>query len=377
MASNKEFMTVASFLGAIPLQGTRRTYWYRLKKFLLTVNPGFEGTTPADFEPLAAEYLDQVRTGKRSLVEDLQVAWAGYNAPNTAAGARSSVLEFLRFHDVFPDARVLYHLRKRRRPGGTITIDRPLGVEDAQRILAHLDVRGRAIVYVMLSSGARIGEVLALGLGSDRVDGDLDLDRSPARITIRETKTGHPRISFISQEAVETVQDYLKVRDRYLATARARRGVAPERFLFPVSYRTFQGVWVRAVGKAGLARHDPRTQRLTLPPHSCRKFFMSRMKGAGVPGEIVEVLAGHTLPLGGAYARYSEKELAEAYLAGEPAITITRAAGAEKLEKRVRRQERQIEALTREIREVLQAVEGAGGRVPLLERLQWLKTERE
>jgi hypothetical protein len=152
--------------------------------------------------------------------------------------------------------------------------------------------------------------------------------------------------------------------------------VAPEGAVFPVSYRVFSEVWTLAVKKAGLAKLDPRTRRLTLTPHSCRKFFMSKMKGAGVPGEIVEVLAGHSLYLGGAYARYSEEELAEAYLAGEPAITITRAAGIEKMEKRVRRQERQIEVLTREIKEILQAVEEAGGRVPLLEDFRRLQGDR-
>jgi|GEM_PF-1852799 integrase len=339
-------MTISSFLGGSPSRrSSKQTYWYQLKKYLRYVQPHFKGTSIEDFEPLAKSYLVAVKAGARDLVKDLRGACAQCNTPSTASSLRSSVLEYLRFHDFFPDERTLYHLRKGRKPIRAVTVDRPLGVEDLQKILAQMDVRARAVTYVMLSSGARIGEVLALGLGSDRVDADLDLVARPAKITIRETKTGQPRISFISQEAAAAVQDYLKVRDRYVASARARHGAGLEGLLFPVSYRTFQGVWALAVRKAGLEKHDPRTRRLVIPPHSCRKFFMSKMKGAGVPDEIVEVLAGHALNLGGAYARYTEEELAQAFLSGEPAVTITRAAGIEKLEVRLRRQEQQMEDL--------------------------------
>jgi hypothetical protein len=135
-------------------------------------------------------------------------------------------------------------------------------------------------------------------------------------------------------------------------------------------------MWKLGMEKIGLPDRDPRTGRLTRTIHSTRSFFNTRMKMGGVPDFVVEGLLGHAGYLDGSYGvkkdRMGDEQLAEAYLAGEPAITITRAAGMEKMEKRLRRQEQQVEALMKEMKEILQVVEG--GKVPpLLEDLRALQ----
>jgi integrase len=346
-----ETMTIQSFLDERSSPSTQETYWYLLKKYLLILYSDFTGKTPRDLEPLAAQYLSQVKLGERDLVADLRGACKACNAPKSGATMRSAVIEFLRFHDFFPDERTIYKLKKGRKAVHVATVDKPLRVEDALRILSQMDVRARAITYIMLSSGARIGEVLSLRVGNGKVEGDIDLDARPARIIIRETKTGQPRISFISAEAVAAVRDYLKVRDRYVASARARRGEErDDNLLFPVSYRVFQAIWMRAVRKAGLEKQDPKTGRLTMTAHSCRKFFMSKMKAGGIPEAVIEVLVGHQGYLAGAYSRYPEEELAEEYLKGEKFVTLIKAAAEERMSAKMRQQEARIRELEENFR---------------------------
>jgi integrase len=327
-------VTLAEFFpGGVSGRGTRATYWLRLRKFLRYVYPDCKGGDLPAMEPFAARYLEALKAGERSLLEDL----------------RAAVLEWLRFHDYFPDERTLYHLRKGRKAARAITVDRPLTVMDAQRALAHMDVRARAITLLMISSGCRVGEVLDLEMGRGEYEGDIELNTRPARITVRDSKTGQNRLTFISLEAELALREYLRVRDRYVKAARSRRGTRPDELLFPISYRTYHQVWLLALEKAGLSRLDPRTNHHTLTPHSCRKFFMSRLKASGVPDEVVEVLAGHALNLGGAYARYTEEELAAAYLQGERAVTLSKAAVNEKAEKRIR----ELEAHVQEVKEAI------------------------
>jgi integrase len=80
---------------------------------------------------------------------------------------------------------------------------------ELRRILSHMDVKGKSLFLVLASSGMRIGEALRL-----KVE-DVDLTSDPPKINIRGeyTKTGNPRIAFISFEARESLEEWLKNRE--------------------------------------------------------------------------------------------------------------------------------------------------------------------
>jgi integrase len=308
-------MTVKEFIEGRPA-ATSRSYRSSVKKFLLSVYG------QGELEDLAAKYIaDYV---SRDFVADLKVACVACNTGKTASHLRASVLEFLRFHDIFPDEKTMYRLRKVRRSSEAETMDRALTLEDTKRIINHLGIREKAIVLVMLSSGARIGEVLSMSVK------DLDLDKVPVRINLRFTKNGKPRYSFISQEAAAMVREYLLVRNRLNETASKRRGdrkVRDDGRLFPISYVTFRESWNLALEKAGFVNSDGTgrdvvTKRRLLHPHSCRKTFLTRMKVAGVPDIIAEGLSGHDGYLAAAYRRLTEEDIIKGYLKGESAVTI-------------------------------------------------------
>ena len=173
------------------------------------------------------------------------------------------------------------------------------------------------------------GEVLQVTLD------DVKLDTKPASITIRgeNTKTGHLRFTFISSEAVQAVNEWLKIRDEYLKSSqnknvgfvtsgKAKPKSSDDNRLFPFSDQNAGQMWDGALRKAGFLSRDKTTNRKQLHYHMFRKFFISQL-ALIVSKEIPEVLAGHSGYLTGAYRRYTKKQLAEQYLKGEHLLTIT------------------------------------------------------
>ncbi len=109
-------------------------------------------------------------------------------------------------------------LKGRNKGSRALMLDKVPSNAELRRILSHMDAKGRSLFLVLASSGMRIGEALKL-----KVE-DLDLTSDPLRINIRGeyTKTGNPRIAFISCEAKESLEEWLKIRGEELKTAVGR-----------------------------------------------------------------------------------------------------------------------------------------------------------
>lgn len=211
-----------------------------------------------------------------------------------------------------------------------------------RKILSHGDLKFRALVLTLASSGMRIGEALQIKLD------DVDLSKTPAEIIVRGeyTKSGDTRTLFISREAKEVLKEWIKIRDRYLQSAKNRnkglveKGEAKEKStddnrLFPFSDRNVREMRERALKKAGLWNKDNSTGRSQIRIHALRKFFRSQLALA-VPVDIVETLLGHEGYLTEAYRRYTKKQMAEYYLKGEHLLTITQNQPIEEIKKEVK-----------------------------------------
>ena len=107
---------------------------------------------------------------------------------------------------------------KREMKGGAGTVDKVMTAKVIDAALKEMDVRGRALVLTLASSGARLNEVLSLRLS------DIDMESDPVKITIRgvNAKNKQTRFTFISDEAAQCVRAWLKKRDDYLKTAVTR-----------------------------------------------------------------------------------------------------------------------------------------------------------
>lgn len=146
------------------------------------------------------------------------------------------------------------------------------------------------------------------------------------KIQGEHTKTGKKRITFISPEAKEVVQEWLKYRDKYMERAKRR---TPKVFrknkgdlLFPFRSENFNMIWRNALDKANLFEIDKKTNRIMMRPHNLRKFFRLRVGRYGQ--DEAEAMMGYQTGLNAIYARFddAEERLEEVYKKSIPDLSI-------------------------------------------------------
>jgi integrase/uncharacterized coiled-coil protein SlyX len=304
-----------------------------VKAFLAFISGRTEDAS--NIEPLARQYIIDVREGRRDWFKDLLSFAASFQGkpPKTAHTYVSAAKNWIEFSLDVEASRKQLRLLNGRLPKGSRarTEESEINAAILRRIFTHLPLHGKALYLLLASSGIRIGEALQLKLS------DVDLMTDPPKITVRAeyTKAGDTYISFISKEAKEVLEEWLKQREQYIRTSKNRgRGLAKTGFgrgvksdsdgdrLFPFSNVVAEQMWYTALQKAGLTGRDPSTKRRTIHPHMLRKFFQSQMKYANVPEDVVEALIGHSGYLDEAYRRYTKEQIAEAYRKGEPYLLI-------------------------------------------------------
>jgi integrase len=280
-----------------------------------------------EYEKLIDRYFKE----KRNFAEDMSnfVVSLHDRPPLTARPVFVRVKEFFSYFNKELSSKDKKFIRNKLPKGNARTMEKDLDIETIRIILQHLDVKGRALVLVLASSGMRINEALSVTLD------DVDLTSKPAVITVRgaTSKNGETRITFISPEATQAVNEWLKVRADYIRSSAHRnnglvktgRGATKtdedDGRLFPFSDQNANVLWETALTKADLLSRDKTTNRKQLHYHQFRKFFISQLSLI-VSKEIPEMLAGHAGYLTGAYRRYTKKQLAEEYLKGQHLITI-------------------------------------------------------
>ncbi|RLI80797.1 hypothetical protein DRP04_07550 [Archaeoglobales archaeon] len=314
-------MSVSEFLELYGKENTKAVYRAGLKRFF----KGIYGEDE-DVDKLAERYLSDGRNHFQDLLKF--AASLSDRPPITARSYFSGVKEWLAMNDITFTERQLKMARNKLPKGNARTVEDEIDPAKLRKILQHLDVKGRALVLVLASSGMRIGEALKITID------DLKLDREPAEITIRGeyTKTGEQRYVFISREAKEALIEWLKVREDYLRQAKNKnkglikkgkakaKNVEDDR-VFPFSVEVANQTFSKALKKAGLLKVDKTTGRKKLHIHMLRKFFRSQL-AQKVPVDIVEAMLGHSGYLTEAYRRYTKKQMAEFYKQGEDLLTI-------------------------------------------------------
>ncbi|MEN6341184.1 MAG: tyrosine-type recombinase/integrase [Methanospirillum sp.] len=358
---------VSAYLDLFSGAATRKAYHIGIARFLtfLDGHPCRSAApVPHSDEVLAAmdaraeAYFREVNADARAPATDMVHFLAAMQrdfAPSTVAVSRSAVLGFLEENGIELSRQDERRIKKRVPRIRNVAEEETLTRDALQAILPLLSIRDRAVLLVLLASGGRIGEVLQLRLQ------DVDLEAAPVRVTFRAatTKTGVRRIAFLTDEAAEAVRVWLGGRSDYLRTA-ARRNVGltsagrsrPKAYdderLFPFKRSSFDLAWGRALERAGLFRRCEVTGRLTLHPHSLRKCFRSWLGAAAGP-DIAEVLMGHEGYLG-TYRRYTEEDLAEAYVKHSHVLCV--ASGSGELARQVADLQEKNDTLEAELRDI-------------------------
>jgi integrase len=315
---------VEKFLSIYQSKNTINSYRYALKEFFKTIYEKNE----KNLDECAEIYFGE----KRKYEDDLYSFLKNLEGkpPKTIRLMISAVKSFLIKNDVEIPQRFWRRLSRKIKGSRARTIDHVPSNIELRRLLMHMPIHGKTLFLMLATSGMRIGEALQLTLD------DVDLNTDPVKISIRGeyTKTGNPRITYISNETKETLEEWLKNREKYISFA-SKKSVRYQKstndpHLFPFQNNTAYMIWRNALRDAKLSKKDNSTNRQKIHPHVLRKFFRTKM-GSMIPVDVTEALMGHEGYLTEVYRKYSVEKLAEFYSQGESAISIF--AGTEQISK--------------------------------------------
>jgi len=201
--------------------------------------------------------------------------------------------------------------------------DKPLEKETIRKMFDLTDVHGRAFLSFLISTGARADETCNILLSD--VHGDC--------VNIRNeiAKNGHGGRVYLTAEAREYLDAWLKERNKYIALV-DRRAVGLEKMggirpkndarLFGISYASAAKMWCRLYDKVDGSRGKYDHRECTI--HSCRKYFRTHAAKTMHP-DLVTNLMRQTGYLDSTYVRKSDEEKRDEFFAGESALFITRA----------------------------------------------------
>lgn len=305
---------IAEFLKLFNSPKTKNAYKWCLGEFFKYLYP------ESSLEESGERYFSETRNYEDDISNFLS-SINGSKAPKSVKLMITTVRSFLIENDVELSEKFWRRLKGRVKGSRTRTLDNVPSNLELRKAIMMMPPNGKALYLVLSSSGMRIGETLKLQIE------DLNFDYDPVRVNIRgdTTKTGNSRIAFISGEAKEAVEEWLKVRNQYLKAASGKshkygKSVEDSR-LFPFLDNTAYMVLNNALEKSGFLKRDKSTNRKTVHPHVLRKFFRTRMATL-IPVDIVEALMGHEGYLTEVYRRYTTEDLAKFYKQGESSLSV-------------------------------------------------------
>jgi len=247
----------------------------------------------------------------------------------SAKQSMTAIRYAMTYHGISISKGTSQDIRRETMKGSAATVDRVLNTKIINATLQHCTIQGKALFLCLASSGARLNEMLSININ------DVDFGNHPVKMTFRGecTKNGQQRFTLISDEAAAAVEEWLKVRDRYIEVSNAKSKkliemgratvkTTKDTRLFPFSDASVTAWWNDALAASGELTKDDVTGRNQLRIHGFRKFFLSQMSLV-ISKEIPELLAGHSAYLSGSYRRYDDETVAAEYLKAMHMVSIT------------------------------------------------------
>lgn len=313
------------YLSEYRSQGTVHNYRCIIKSFLVVIYPDYPDKDK-DLSKLNLEMLSNCAnryfSDTRNYEEDVKLYFVslGNCAPLSQRNRLSTIKTMLAENGHELPSTFWKRLNRKIIGHRPLTQDRIPTNSELKQIIMNMPIGGRALFLCLATSGMRIGEALNLNLG------DIDLTKTPVKVSIpaKITKGKTARFTFISSEAKDILNEWLKVREDYIKTASMKNysnGFAKDGDrLFPFVMNVAAIYWSNALRKCKLDQTDSQTKRLILHPHVLRKWFIT--KGSETNSQATEELVGHEGYLTRAYRRMTEEQLIEFYQRLEPNLNI-------------------------------------------------------
>lgn len=193
-------------------------------------------------------------------------------------------------------------------------VDRSYTRPEIKTILDICDVRMKAVVIILASTGIRRGALPLLKL-SHLEKKDVGQNQKVYKFTIYEN-TSEEYFTFCSPEATNHIDAYLDYRTRSGEKLTKDAYLIREQFDVndleqvrkqgrPINKKTLSNLLISLSVKAGLRKvnHNfTKRERESVPvAHGFRKFFTTQLVNSKVNPEIREMLLGHSIGLAGAY----------------------------------------------------------------------------
>ncbi len=175
------------------------------------------------------------------------------------------------------------------------TLPRAIPPQDVKKLLSVIDhTRDRALIFLLLRTGMRIGEALSLTMN------DIDLKQRTVHIYQGE-KNDIGRVVYLSNDAAFCLRRWFKYRDPEKKLVFYGKGKAP------VCYSTARSRFVKYLAEADLAHRG-------YTVHALRHTFASELLNAGMRLEVLQQLLGHQdIEMTRRYARLTDRTREEEY----------------------------------------------------------------
>lgn len=326
---------------------TKYLYEWGLEKFF-----GYAKVDPEAF-------VEKATTDKK-WAESVLIDFAKSQIDRKLAGGSvyisiAPVKKFCKMNDVAINwDKVGAHMPRQRK----YAADRAPTMDEVKMLLQDADLRLKAIILVLVSSGIRIGAWESL-----RVK-DVESIEVEGKVTCARLRVyaGEPEeyMTFLTPEAYLALQAYLSFRRKN------GEDVEPDSTLVVQRFRTKRGIpvtlkpmgetahGVRRLIDGSLRSHKIRTgtkrRHEFKVAHGFRKLFKTRAQVAMKPIH-VEMLMGHDVGLEASYYKPSQKELMEDYLKAVPQLTVSNEFEQAELNKRLTKDYGILEVQVKELAE--------------------------
>ena len=221
-----------------------------------------------------------------------------------------AILAFYKINDVVLDAdkisKFLPEYRKLKK-------DRAYTHEEIHKLLDMADERIKTVIYILASSGIRIGALPSLRLKH----------LAKNKLTIYEN-TNEEYITFITPECKNAIQNYLGVRKRYGENITSDSYLIREQFDVRDPPKKAKLVKAETLARKIYdlsIRSGIKDEQLPIC-HGFRKFFTTQLVNAKLNPEIREMLLGHKIGLASCYYKPTEQEMLDEYMKAVNNLTI-------------------------------------------------------
>lgn len=242
-------------------------------------------------------------------------------SPNTLPSEGNAIKTFLEANDIDLNWRKIKRLYPApvKRSGSSA-----YSTEVVKKMLdVSPQIRNKAIIHFLASSGVRIGSLPELKLKHIR---DMPLDCK--MITVYEDSIEEYQ-TFLTPEASKALDDYLEQRRKNNEVLNDESPLFRERYQLgtskpkPISKRAIQGILIRAVKNSNVRGQKKNGRYSEQLAHGFRKRFDTILKlNKAVNDNIIEKMMGHKRGLDGTYLQPTIEQMFEEFKNGIVDLTV-------------------------------------------------------